>query len=383
MGDHERDDSVTMGTLQESIKTINEQVQQQRKYERNKVGIFWDWENIAIPKPGNGNASVPALLKNMRTDLLDYGKEIKQSRIYHDSSKAHSIVKHHRRSIANQGWEIVDCPCVKFRPRAKDKDKQTDKQTEKESTEGLNVKEVVDKKIIVDIMEFAYDHYEEGATVVIISNDADYGYMLSRLRGKGVYVVVVYSILQHAEELLQVGDKAVHLSNFFEPDNASDRIAEETAADLIDDFDGDDEETESEAGSVQDLPGYLYPLLKEIENVSRTHQHSLSLCPGKALFSEVGNRLKEYHGSSRENMWKEMRKKAWREKLIEHSWLRRVGADSYSWRSGSDSEYLYTETKDPNAANIQKQLYFLSLTREGRKYLDEARPQDDYALFVG
>jgi uncharacterized LabA/DUF88 family protein len=371
MGDHDRDDSVTMGTLQESIKTINEQVQQQRKCERNKVGIFWDWENIEIPKQ---IASVPALLKNMRTDLLDYGKEIKQSRIYHDSSKAHSIVKHHRRSIANQGWEIVDCPCVKFIPKDKhsieDKDKQSTEDKDKQSTEGLNVKEVVDKKIIVDIMEFAYDHYEEGATVVIISNDADYGYMLSRLRGKGVYVVVVYSILQHAEELLQVGDKAVHLSNFFEPDNASDRTAEETAADLIDDLDG----TQSDAGSVQELSGYLYPLLKEIENVSRTHQHSRRLCPGKALFSEVGNRLKEVHGCVREKMWKEMRLKALREKLIEESWLCGAGTDSNSWRSGSDSEY--TETKDPKAANVQKQLYFLVLTDKGRRYLDEARPQD-------
>jgi len=347
MGDHRRDDSITMGNLQKSIKTINEQVQQQKKCERNKVGIFWDWENIEIPKLV---ASVPALLKNMRTDLLDYGKEIKQSRIYHDSSKTHSIVKHHRRSIGNQGWEIVDCPCVKFRPKADE-----DKQTEEEST----VKEMVDKKIIVDIMEFAYDHYEEGATVVIISNDADYGYMLSRLRGKGVYVVVVYSILKHAEELLEVGDKAIHLSNFFESDNVSDRTAEATAIDGIDD--GDDEETGSEAASVQLLPGFLYPLLREIENVSHTHQYSRQLCPGKALFSEVGNRLKKVHACSREQMWKEMKLKALREDLIEQGWL--------------DSNKTYTS--ESKAPNIQKQLYFLCLTVKGRNYLNEARPRHD------
>ena len=173
-------------------------------------------------------------------------------------------------------------------------------------------------------------------------------------------MVVVYSILQHAVELLEVGDKAIHLSNFFESDNVSDRTAEATVINVIDELDGDDE-TGSEAASVQLLPGYLYPLLREIENVSHTHQYSRQFCPGKALFSEVGNRLKKVHACSREQMWKEMKLKALREELINQVWL--------------DSNFEITS--DPKASNIQKQLYFLCLTEKGRDYLNEARPRHD------
>ena len=177
MRDHRREDMMGMNSMRLSAQALEATLENQKMYEHNTIGIFWDWENIAIPAVPV--KKVPELLKKMRKVLLRYGSDIKQTRIYHDSSKAdikskHAIKKEHRRPLQLQGWTTVDCACVKWQ------------QTSKGDKHGANVKEVVDKHIIVDIMEFAYDHYKDGGTVVIISNDADYGYMLSHLQNKGI-----------------------------------------------------------------------------------------------------------------------------------------------------------------------------------------------------
>jgi len=71
--------------------------------------------------------------------------------------------------LDHSGFKLVDCP-----------------------TRGS--KETVDKKIIVDLMCFAHGHLRgPGAvTVVLISGDGDYSYMLSRLRDLSVRTVVIF-----------------------------------------------------------------------------------------------------------------------------------------------------------------------------------------------
>ena len=65
-----------------------------------------------------------------------------------------------------------------------------------------NTKETIDKKIIVDIVEFAMDRTSSRSPpcVILISSDGDYAYMLSRLMRRGVKVVVVH--MQNTQVLL-------------------------------------------------------------------------------------------------------------------------------------------------------------------------------------
>jgi hypothetical protein len=67
-----------------------------------------------------------------------------------------------------------------------------------------------DKKIIVDVMEFSLDRLMRRAPVcvVLISNDGDYAYMLSRLRNRGVKICVVH--MQCTPVLVASADVELH-----------------------------------------------------------------------------------------------------------------------------------------------------------------------------
>ena len=51
--------------------------------------------------------------------------------------------------------------------------------------QGAKQKETVDKKLIVDAMQFGMSARERPLGVVLITGDGDYAYLLSRLRGRG------------------------------------------------------------------------------------------------------------------------------------------------------------------------------------------------------
>ena len=57
-----------------------------------------------------------------------------------------------------------------------------------------NEKETLDKKIIVDVMQFAHSRVmrRQATCVILISNDGDYAYMLSRLRDIQVQAVCIF-----------------------------------------------------------------------------------------------------------------------------------------------------------------------------------------------
>jgi len=102
------------------------------------------------------------------------------------SSPLRCLAAHRRAAMDQAGFTLVECP-------------------------ARGAKEVIDKKIIVDVMEFGLTHANCGAacTVVLITSDGDYAYMLSRLRDLQVHVVLVYDRGCVAPNLLHTCDHAL------------------------------------------------------------------------------------------------------------------------------------------------------------------------------
>ncbi len=90
-----------------------------------------------------------------------------------------------RASLDMAGFTLVDCPT-------------------------RNEKETLDKKIIVDVMRFAYSRVnrKQDACVILLSNDGDYAYLLSLLRDIEVQVVVIFDG-RPAAALLQACDSSL------------------------------------------------------------------------------------------------------------------------------------------------------------------------------
>jgi uncharacterized LabA/DUF88 family protein len=128
-----------------------------------EIGLFWDYENIRIPK-GFDTTTASNLI---RENLLPFGR-LCTRRLYYDSHKS-SELSTDRMGLDNSGFTVVDCPT-------------------------RNRKEVVDKKIIVDVMCFALERVSKQTPVcvVLMSSDGDFSYMLNKLRDMGVHVIVIY-----------------------------------------------------------------------------------------------------------------------------------------------------------------------------------------------
>ena len=61
--------------------------EEEDKVKGNLIGIFWDWENIEIPSDVDV-VDFNKMLDNIRECLrFSYGNAIKETNIYHDSSK--------------------------------------------------------------------------------------------------------------------------------------------------------------------------------------------------------------------------------------------------------------------------------------------------------
>jgi hypothetical protein len=114
------------------------------------MAIFWDLENLAIPSSSSGR-DVATRLKQI---LAPHGKLEKFCG--YASIGEGNIPQQKRSDLQLSGCTLVDCPHV-------------------------GRKEVVDKTIIVDVMQFAYEH-PEGATLCLITGDVDYAYLLAVLQ---------------------------------------------------------------------------------------------------------------------------------------------------------------------------------------------------------
>jgi hypothetical protein len=114
------------------------------------MAIFWDLENLAIPSSSSGR-DVATRLKQI---LAPHGN-LEQFCGYASIGEG-NIPQQKRSDLQLSGCKLVDCPHV-------------------------GRKEVVDKTIIVDVMQFAYEH-PEGATLCLITGDVDYAYLLAVLQ---------------------------------------------------------------------------------------------------------------------------------------------------------------------------------------------------------
>ncbi|KAG7344515.1 bestrophin, RFP-TM, chloride channel [Nitzschia inconspicua] len=127
------------------------------------VAIFWDYENVRIP------AWCPPSMatQGIRNKVAKYGR-IVEKRIYYDSRQPTELAAP-RAELDLSGFTLVDCP-------------------------SRNRKETLDKKLIVDVLCFAWERASMGskACVVLITSDGDYSYAVARLRDIGVFTVVMY-----------------------------------------------------------------------------------------------------------------------------------------------------------------------------------------------
>ena len=125
-----------------------------------RVGVFWDFENVRIPTGTRPEIAA----RRLREAVLPFGQII-ESKIYYDSRKV-SEQATHRERLDQSGFTLVDCP-----------------------TRGT--KETLDKKLIVDIMQFAH-MMPQPSCVVLVTSDGDYCYTLAKINGLGVKTVVIY-----------------------------------------------------------------------------------------------------------------------------------------------------------------------------------------------
>jgi len=117
---------------------------------RAPMAVFWDLENIPIPTDTSGRD----ITTSLKSILAPHGDLI-QFRGYASIGLNH-IPQEKRSDLQLSGCHLVDCP-------------------------HHGRKEVADKMIIVDAMQFAFQH-QEGATLCFIAGDVDYAYLLATLQ---------------------------------------------------------------------------------------------------------------------------------------------------------------------------------------------------------
>ncbi len=115
------------------------------------MAVFWDVENMPIPKELSGLEVIEAIKKK----LAPFGN-LEAIRAYSDISAGCPPVEK-RSDLQLSGCHLIDTP-------------------------HMNRKEVADKMIIVDALLYVAHHMTESGTLCFITGDTDYAYLLSRLR---------------------------------------------------------------------------------------------------------------------------------------------------------------------------------------------------------
>jgi hypothetical protein len=123
------------------------------------MAIFWDIENLQIPSSSSGRD----VATRLKTILSPHGNLV-QFRGYANIGEG-NIPQQKRSDLQLSGCHLVDCPHV-------------------------GRKEVVDKMIIVDAMQFAFTH-PQAATLCFITGDVDYAYLLAVLQQPQWQTIVI------------------------------------------------------------------------------------------------------------------------------------------------------------------------------------------------
>ena len=134
-----------------------------------EIGIFWDYENVRVPRYVDVCDAWSWIRKAVDRAASEVAPArtpvIAERRLYYDS-RSPGEKNTDRVKLDLSGFTLVDCP------------------------KRNNVKETLDKKLIVDIMSFRIKL--ENSCVVLITSDGDYAYALNMLRGFGVKTVVIH-----------------------------------------------------------------------------------------------------------------------------------------------------------------------------------------------
>lgn len=134
-----------------------------------EVALFWDYENVPLPHTATPAEAAKAM-QSMVHSCLGL-QRIEMRRVYLDPSKQHG----HRgprdpSGFDSSGFDLVYTPTRN------------------------GTKETLDKKLIVDVLTFAWDCHTRGRQpcVVLVTSDGDYAYTLAKLRDRGVTNIVLY-----------------------------------------------------------------------------------------------------------------------------------------------------------------------------------------------
>lgn len=132
-----------------------------------EVAIFWDYENVPIPaRCTSPLKACSEIVKSAAT----FGR-IQQRRVYSDYSRDDSNMKQWSADIGESGFDLVSTP-----------------------RRGAMAKETLDRKMINDIIFFAWDVlFRKGKPcVVLITSDGDFAYTINKLRDRGCANVVIH-----------------------------------------------------------------------------------------------------------------------------------------------------------------------------------------------
>lgn len=129
-----------------------------------EIAIFWDFENVPLP----GWCTAAEAAKFVHTAVSKYGR-IVERRLYYDFGGGGSGPRDCS-GLDSSGFDLVNTPRRKQ-------------------------KETLDKKLIADVLTFAWDSAVRNENckpcVVLVTSDGDYAYTLSKLRDRGVMSIVM------------------------------------------------------------------------------------------------------------------------------------------------------------------------------------------------
>ena len=134
---------------------------------KRELAIFWDYENVVIPS----RFTHPVEVSNAIVSAVSHYGRIVDRRMYMDFTRRRAKDARLWSALDSSGFDLVDTP-------------------------ARGVKETLDKKLIVDVLTFAWDSAVRNdnvkPVVVLLTSDGDYAYTLQKLRDRGVMAVVIY-----------------------------------------------------------------------------------------------------------------------------------------------------------------------------------------------
>ena len=135
-----------------------------------EIAVFWDYQNTPLPrevKPADAAKSIQKAAESLPS-VAGRRCRISMRRVYYDTDKFRGVPADPS-GLDSSGFDLVHTPT-------------------------RNMKETVDKKLIVDLLTFAWEVSERGGQpcVVLITSDGDYAYTLSKLNDRGVMNAIFY-----------------------------------------------------------------------------------------------------------------------------------------------------------------------------------------------